>query len=156
MFDVPLDAWYTWLGLALASVVVFGVAQALPTAPLPDAQGVAETIDRVAASEYEATAEQPLHAAKVRVGPSRVSLRTDDGSAHAAYAYGPVTPVGDGTKLDRVLHGAPPTAVFDSETAFRDAVREARERPPQWQQADGPLVVRRLSWRETDVTLVGA
>ena len=156
MFDVPLDAWYTWLGLALASVVVFGVAQALPTTPAPDAEGVAETIDRVAASEYEATAEHPLHARTVRVGPSRVSLRTDDGTVHAAYAFGPVTPVGDGTKLDRVLRGAPPTAVFDSEAEFRAAVGEARDRTPQWQRADDPLVVRRLSWRETDVTLVGA
>jgi hypothetical protein len=158
MFDVPLDAWYTWVGLALASVVVFGTAHALPTSPPPDAAGVADTVDGVAAAEYEATAEHPIRADAVRLGPRRIELRDGGGTASAAFAFGPVTPASRGTKLRRVLDGAPPTAVFDSEAEFRAAVTGARERRQSatWRSADGPLVVRRLSWGDVDVTLVGA
>ncbi|MFB6155503.1 MAG: hypothetical protein ABEJ22_06375 [Haloferacaceae archaeon] len=156
MFDVPLDAWYTWVGLALASAVVFGTAYALPTAPPPDAGGVADTVDRVASAEYAASAERPLHAAEVRLGPSRVDLRDDGGSDAASFAFGPVTPVARGTKLRRVLDGAPPPAVFDSKRAFREALSAARERPRRWRPVDGPLTVRRLSWGDVSVTLVGA
>lgn len=155
MFDVPVDAWYTWLGLAVASVAVFGVAAALPTAPPPDAAGVAGTVDRVASAEYVATAEHPLDADEVRLGRRRVGLRNDAGTTHATFAFGPVTPVQRGTPLADVLYGASPRRVYDSDAAFRRALRDARNRRPRWVEADGSLVVRHLRVGGDDVTLVG-
>lgn len=154
MLDVPLDAWYTWVGLALASAALVGVATALPSSPPPDAAGVADTVDRVAVTEYGATAEHPVRAESVRLGPHRVALRTDAGTTHASFAYGPVTPATTG-KLARVLHGAPPTAVYESAEAFERATETARSRDHSWQPADGAVVVRHVTWEETDVTLVG-
>ncbi|SDM10718.1 hypothetical protein SAMN04487949_0874 [Halogranum gelatinilyticum] len=156
MFDVPLDAWYSWIGLALAGVALLGVVSSLPTTPPPDANAVANTVDRLAAGDHVATAEHPLDASAVKLGPHRVSLRNDAGTVHAAYAFGPVTPVADGSALQRVLYGQPPSTVFESERAFHQAVVEARTREPTWETVDRTLVVRRVSWGETDVTLVDA
>ncbi len=156
MLDVPLDAWYAWVGLALASVAVLGVAAALPTAPPPDAAGVAGTVDRVAAESHPTTAEHPVAAAEVRLGPHGIGLRSEAGRAHAAFAFGPVTPVADGSALDAVLRGTPPGQAFDDRTAFQQAVVDARARDPTWDPAGPTVVVRRVSWNEYGVTLVGA
>ncbi|MFB6122680.1 MAG: hypothetical protein ABEJ78_04415 [Haloferacaceae archaeon] len=155
MFDVPVDAWYTWLGLAAASVAVFGVAATLPMAPPPDAAGVAGTVDRVASAEYAATAEHPLDADAVRLGRRQIGLRNDAGTAHATFAFGPVTPVPRETALSDVLYGASPGHVYDSDAAFHRALRDARNRTPRWTEADGSLVVRQLRVGGDDVTLVG-
>ena len=156
MFDVPLDAWYAWIGLALASVAVFGVVASLPTAPPPDAAGVADTVDRVAAAEYAATAEHPLDADAIRLRPRGVSLRSDAGTARASFAFGPVTPVPPGSDLEAVVHGTPPDRVFDSTDAFRQAVVDARARDPTWRPVERTLLVRRVSTGGYDVTLVAA
>nr|WP_225333604.1 hypothetical protein [Halomicrobium urmianum] len=49
MFDVPVDAWYVWLGVAAASVTALGTVAALPSGTPPDAAAAADAIDRVAA-----------------------------------------------------------------------------------------------------------
>ena len=156
MFDVPVDAWYTWLGLAIASVAVFGVATTLPMAPPPDASGVAGTVDRVARAEYVATAEHPLDADAVRLGRRQIGLRNDAGTTHATFAFGPITPVQRGTDLSDVLYGASPKHVYSSERTFYRALLVARNQSPKWVEADGPLVVRHLRVGGEDVTLVGA
>jgi hypothetical protein len=155
MFDVPVDAWYTWLGLAAASIAVFGVAAALPMAPPPDAASVAGTVDRVATAEYAATAEHPLDADAVRLGRRQIGLRNDAGTTHATFAFGPVTPVQRGTDLADVLYGASPQYVYESDVAFRRALAAARNRTPRWTDTDGSLVVRHLHVGGDDVTLVG-
>lgn len=155
MFDVPLDAWYAWLGLSLASVAVFGAAGSLPTAAPPDAAGAAETVDRIAAAEYAATAEHPLTADAVRLGPRGIALRNDAGTAGVTFST-VVTPVADGSDLATVAHGTPAAEEFDSPRAFRQAVIEARAGEPAWTTADRTLLVRRVSWRGVDVTLVDA
>lgn len=156
MFDTPIDAWYAWLGLSVASFAVFGVATALPTAPAPDAAAVAGTIDRIATADYDATASRDLDATAVRLGPRRIGLRNDAGAAHATLAY-PVVPVRDDTRLARVLRGSSPNAAFPSTAAFERAVEAARDRgrEPRWRPADGRLTVRRLVDDGVDVTLVG-
>lgn len=155
MFDAPVDAWYVWLGLAVASLAVFGSASSLPTTPPPDAAGVADTVDAVAADDYETTAEHPLSASAVRVGPHRIALRNDGGTSHAEFAFGPVTPVARGSRLERVLHGTPVDVAFDDRRAFQQAVVDARTRDPAWRETDRSLVVRRVSWEGQDATLVG-
>jgi hypothetical protein len=156
MFDAPVDAWYVWVGLAVASLALFGTAGSLPSTAPPDAAGAADTVERVAVASHETTAEHPVSADAIRLGPHRLALRNDGGTSHAAFAFGPVTPVADGSKLDAVLHGTPTDVVFDSRGGFQQAVVDARTRDPVWHPTDRSLVVRRVSWEGYDVTLVGA
>lgn len=159
MLDVPLDSWYAWFGLSLASVALVGAVAGLPTTPPPNAADAAATVDRVAAAEYDATAEHPLDASAVRVGSRRISLRNDAGTAHATFGFAPVTPVPAGdSPLRAVLHGTPPETAFDSPTAFQQAIVDARAESSDaaWREVDRTLVVRRTSWEGVDVVLVDA
>jgi len=155
MIGVPADAWYVWLGLSIASVALVGVGAALPTAPPPAAADAADTVDRTAATAHPATAEHPLDARAMRIGPRRLGLRNDAGTTHATFAFGPVTPAVGPRGLRAVLRGAPPESYFDSGEALCDAGRAARGRTPRWRSVDGPLIVRHVVWEECDVTLVG-
>lgn len=155
MFDAPVDAWYVWMGLTLASTVVFAVAAALPTAPPPDAAAVAGTVDGVAASNYDATGEHPLDGVdRIRLSPSGVALESDGGRAHATFRYGEVTPARDG-RLARVLDGASPQRLFDAPVDLSAAARAARDRPVRWRRAPDRLRVRHVTWEGVDVTLAG-
>ncbi|WP_248897502.1 DUF7283 family protein [Haloplanus halobius] len=155
MFGVPVDAWYVWLGLSLASIALIGVGAALPTAPPPSAATAAETVDRTAVTAHTAAAELPLSAREIRLTPAAIGLRNDAGTTHATFAFGPVTPVVGTAALLAVLHGATPGSRFDSGATLCDAAASARERTPRWRRADDPLVVRHLVWEGCDVTLVG-
>lgn len=151
---VPIADAYLWIGLCVAGAAFAGLALEVPTAPAPDARAVADTVDRVAAGRYPTRADHPVSATAIRVGPRRVALRSDGGTAHAGFAYGPVTPAGDGP-LRRLLTGAPPDRVFDDPAALRVAAGRARNRTPRWRPADDRVRVRRVSWGGVDVTLVG-
>jgi len=155
MIGVPVDAWYVWLGLSLASIALLGVGATLPTAPPPAAADAADTVDRTAATAHPATAEHPLDAEKVRIGPRRLGLRNDAGTTHAAFAFGPVTPVTGSRALRAILRGAPPNSRFDAGSALCAAGTDARNRTPRWRPVDGPLIVRHIVWEGCDVTLVG-
>lgn len=155
MFDVPIDGWYTWLGVATVSVIALGTATSLPTTPPPDAASVADAIDRTAASHHEATAEIPVDARQLRLGRRRIGLRNDAGTAHASFAYGPVVPVDEASQLDAVLRGSPPSREFDSPAEIRAARADARTAPFVWQPVDGIVLVRHIVWNGLDVTLVG-
>jgi hypothetical protein len=154
MFDAPVETWYLWVGLAVASTAAVGLAASLPRAPPPDAAGAAETVDSVAASAHPTTGVHPLSADAARVGPYRIRLRNDGATGHATFAYGPVTPVRRDTALWDVLRGAPPNEVFGTPTDLRRAAADARDRTPEWRSAE-ELTVRRVTWEGVDVTLVG-
>jgi len=158
MYDTAVESTYVWLGLAIVSAGIFGFALRVPTAPPPDARPVADTIDSVAASPHEATARHPLDARRIRLGAHRIGLRGPGGDAHASLAYGPVVPAagGDGDRLERVLHGVPPERAFRSEATFARALGRSRTTDPFWRPAPETLLVRRVSWGETNATLVGA
>lgn len=156
MFDTPVDAWYTWLGVSLAGVVLLGVVSGLPTAAPPDAGRLAETVDRVAASDHEVGDRVAVAAAAVRVGTHRVGVRGPGGTAHATLVYGPVTPVSsDDRRLRAVLAGRPPAVVFEGRRAFERALRTARTGPSTWRSGPETVQVRRVVWGEVDATLVG-
>jgi hypothetical protein len=155
VFDVPVDGWYAWLGVAAVSVLLLATATSLPTQPPPDAARAADAVDRVAAGDHAATAEIPLAADTVTVGSRRLTLRNDAGASHAAFAFGPVTPVGDAGPLAAVLAGATPAKRFASPAALANAAARAREAPPGRRGADSPLLVRTLRWGDLRVTLVG-
>lgn len=157
MFGTPVDGWYAWLGVAAAGTALLAVVVGLPTAPPPDAAGAADVVDRIAASEYGASAEHPLDAATgIRITPGRIGLRNGAGTTQATFAYGPVTPVPAGGPLRRVLEGVSPGATFGSDVAFRRAAAAARDRERNWRPVDGPLIVRHVALEGADVTLVGA
>lgn len=155
MFEVPLDAWYVWIGLAVIASATVGVASTLPSALPPDAAGSARTVDSVAASEHAAVGKHPLsNAESVRIGADSISLRGPGGTEHAAFGYGPVTPVDRGSALASVLRGEPPKRVFDSPSAFERTTTRAQRTESHWKKTDR-LVVRRVSWEGVDVVLVG-
>lgn len=155
MFDAPIDTWYVWLGVAVASLSLAGVVFSVQPAPAPDAAAVANTVDETAGTPHDATGRHPIRADRVRLGTHRIGLESAGGRDHAAFRYGPVTPVERGTLLWEVAMGAPPEHLFDSPEAFRTAVENARDRDSRWIAPDDSLVVRSLSWEGIDVTLVG-
>lgn len=156
VFDAPIDGWYAWLGASLVAAGALGVAAGVPTAPPPDAAGAARTVDSVAASAYAGAETVPLaRADEVRVTPHGVSLRGPDATAHADFAYGPVTPVrGDGP-LAALLDGDAPDRLFDDATDLAATAHTARTGDPEWRTAPGRLRVRHVTWGGVDVTLVG-
>jgi hypothetical protein len=155
MFEVPVDAWYVWIGLAVVGSTVLGVVSALPAAAPPDASGTARVVDGVAASEYDAVGSHPLPGAEaVRIGTDSISLRGPGGTEHAAFGYAPVTPVEAGSDLGAVLRGRPAARAFASPAAFERAISRAKAAEPRWRSADR-LTVRRTSWEGIDAVLVG-
>jgi hypothetical protein len=156
MFALPVDAWYLWIGLSIVGMLTLAAVLHLPTTTPPDAQEVAQTIESVAVSTYDATAEQPTTAEEVRLGPWRIDLRTEDHTSHATLAHGPVVPVAGHPALKQVATGAPPEHEFASPAHFEEAARRARSGNRNWTETDGTLVVRHVTWGESDVTLVGA
>ncbi|MFB6146986.1 MAG: hypothetical protein ABEJ08_04795 [Halobacteriaceae archaeon] len=156
MLGPPADVPSLWIGLALFGVVAVGLAVDLPPVHGPDATRVAETVDRVAASRYPASTARSLAAEKVRIGPRRIALAADGVTAHAPFRFGPVVPVREDSRLERVLEGDAPPAVFEDPTVFSEAVAAARDRSVRWQPAGEELLVRHVRWEGVDVTLVGA
>jgi hypothetical protein len=156
VFDTMADVPHVGVALGVVGLTLLGVVTALPAEPTPDANAVGETVDRVAASAHPTMATHPLTADAVKLGPRGVSLRSEGGTSHADFAYGPVTPVtGDGP-LRRVLRGVPPDQVFDSPRAFERAAATARRADPVWREGGDRLHLRHLSWGDVRVTLVGA
>lgn len=153
MFETSLDAWYAWLGVALVSGACLGVVLALPTTTPPTASAVADSVDSVTTSPHEPRTTVDVPAEELRLDPHRVGLRTGSGTVWQRFQYGPVTPV-EGGRLARLIDGATPEATFESEAAFAAAVEDATE-PGSWRPAPEHLVVRRVTWGETDATLVG-
>jgi len=156
MFDSPADAWYVWIGLTLLGAALFGVVARLPASPPPDAAGPANTVDAVAGGRHAGTGAYPLSADAVRIEPHRVGVRTGGETTFETLAYGPVTPVREGTLLWEVLQGARPDHVFESPEAFANAVDRAGERERIWRSSPDSLDVRSVSWEDAESTLVGA
>ena len=160
VFEIHADATYTWVGLAAVSVVVFGVAATLPTAPPPDATRLAHTVDSVATAEYAATAEHGIAAERIRVTPRRIALASDGGTASATLRGAPVTPVlpsatAEHARLRRVLDGVTPDRVFDDPATFHEAATRARDADHRWDRAPDRLTVRAVTYGGHRVTLVG-
>jgi hypothetical protein len=154
VFDAPLDTLYVWIGLGAVSLAVAGTVLAFPTGTPAGASAVADAIDAVAASEYDAREEVAVPADEVRLGPQTIGLRADGRTAHAHVEYGPVTPVRDGD-LRAVLDGESPVDLFGSPGSFAAAIDRAQRRDRGWREAPDELRVRRVSWGEVDATLVG-
>lgn len=155
MFGLPADSPALLAGLAVTAAAFLAVAGSLPTRPAPDAAGVAGTVDEVAAGDSPASASHRHEADSVRVGPHRLAMRNDAGTAKAMFAFGPVTPVGADGPLRAVLRGTHPSELFESPTEFRQAVIAARSAEPEWEPST-TIQIRGVSWDGHRVTLVDA
>lgn len=155
MFDVPVDALYVWIGVAAVSVAVFGVTVALPTTAPPDATAAASAVDAVALGPIGSRATHAIRAGRIRLGTFRIGLAGSAGRSHATYASGPVTPVVEDRRLERVLRGGRPANQFDSGGAYASALAAARSSDPRWRPAPDRLTISRVSWRGVNATLVG-
>lgn len=156
MLDVPVESAHIWLGLALVSATMVGLAVRVPTAPPPDAEPVARTVDSVATSPFEAMGRQPLDAAQIRLGSDRVGVRSSGGTDHASFAFDSVVPVFEDGPVRTVLAGRPPASAFDDPDAFAAALDRLRTRDARWLPAPEVLIVRRVNWGDVNATLVGA
>lgn len=154
MLGPPADGPILWVGLVLASAAALGVALSLPTAPPPDADALAATIDEVAVAPANATVHSDLDAVAVRVGADTVALRGPGGVARSRLRFGPVVPVDGHDALEALLRGSAPGAVFDAPADLARATSRAMARPATWREWPG-LTVRTIQWGDVRVTLVG-
>lgn len=173
--EAHADAWHVWVGVALVSLSLLGVALALPSRPPPDAAAAANTIDRVAGSTHQATASYDHDADEVRIGLRQLSLRNDGGTSHASIAFGSITPVSAienrtmRDALEGLLHGQSPGQVVENEPGIDDVagllhgdggIADARQviqaSGSAWRPADGRLRVRQLELAGERVVLVAA
>ncbi len=154
MIGPPTDTPALHAGLVVAAAAFVAVAGTLYAQPAPDAAGVADTVDAVAAGDAPASATHQHAAERVRIRSHGIAMRNDGGTARATFAFAPVVPVVDGP-LRRVLGGESPRAVFRDADAFHEAVEAARDRDTVW-VASAEITVREVSWDGHRVTLVGA
>ncbi|MFP8952952.1 hypothetical protein ACLI4Z_08275 [Natrialbaceae archaeon A-arb3/5] len=154
--EAPVDAWYVWLGVSTASIVIAGVALGFPTGPPPDANGAVNAIDRVAGSPYDASTTHEHEADEIRLREGKtLELRNEHGTAHASLAYDTAVLVSDDERLENVTYGTPFGDEFDeainrSDTdataAFLDRTNESHEAVDgEWWPAGDRLVVRTVS-----------
>lgn len=153
-FETPADAWYVWLGVALASVAALGVATALPSTPPPDANAAANAIDRTAASPSGAAATYAHDAEEIRIDERRLAMRNDGGTVRASLAFDTVVHATGFDRLEAVVRGTDPAVTFADVAAFEAAVEDARSAANDWRVAGDEITVRRVHWGEFDVTLV--
>lgn len=157
MFDTPADTPPVLVALSLVSTVLAGVAFTASPTPAPRAAPIAGTVDAVAAADTAGAERRSIDGDALRITPHEIAVRGGDGNtAHAQFAYGPVVPVREDTRLWDVLQGTPPDGRFDSPTALRVAADHATDREHRWRHQPERLTVRRVTWRGVDVTLVGA
>lgn len=168
--ETPADAWYVWVGVAIVSVGVAGVAIGLPSEPPPDATEAANAIDRVAASQYGASASFDHEADAIRIGPKQIGMRNDGGTAHASIAVGSMLPVfateGERHRAATALADGEPVpqvvadSSFESERALREALEQSQRRLDRegasWRAAAGTLRVRAVRLGGETVVLVDA
>jgi len=173
--EAPADAWYVWIGVALVSAGLLGVALALPSQPPPDATKAANAIDRVAGSTHQATASYDHDATEVRIGTKQLSMRNDGGTVHASIAFGTLVPVPAVENrsirrvLERILHGQSAERAIANESGVDDVaqlfygaggVADARNHierhGPAWRSAAERLRVRKLELADETVILVVA
>lgn len=156
MFDAPADVPPLLVALSLVSATVAGVAVAAAPDPGPRADPLAAAVDTVAAADAASAETVPVDADAVRITEHALHVRRGAETATARFAYGPVVPVREDTRLWRVLHGTPPDDVFDRPLGLRNAATAASVLPANWRTDPPELAVRRVTWRDVDVTLVGA
>ncbi|TYT62742.1 DUF7283 family protein [Natrialba swarupiae] len=161
--EAPVDAWYVWFGVSAASVVIAGVVLGLPTGPPPDANGVGNSIDRIAGSPYSASTVHEHDADELRLQEgTTLELRNEHGRAHSSLAYGNVVLVTGDERLENVTYGDSFGDEFEAElerddidatAEFLGRINESHETTDdEWYPAGDRVVVRTVTVQPDDVT----
>ena len=153
MFETYVDTLYLWVGLGTVSVAVLGVVVGLPTTAPPDATATAATIDEVTTSPPGSVAHRRLVATEWVSTSREIRLRNDGGTATARLVQAVIPARTD--RLQAVVNGERPQAVYESPAAFRRDTRQARTASDGWRPAPDRVTVRHVAWGGTDVTIVG-
>lgn len=152
------EEWYIYVGMAMFGLALVGIVLNLPTAAGPDANVAANTIDRVAGSQYNASAEYDHDAEFYWVGVEQLAMRNENGKSTQSISFGQMTPAKQYPKLEAVLHGASPAAEFSDPSDFQARAETARDNvdlnDPEWIKAGEKLHVRTVIWGGTKVVLV--
>lgn len=157
-WEAPADAWYIWLGVSLVSIAIAGVVLGFPTGAPPDADQVANDVDRVNGNPYEASAVDSYDAEEVRLKEGIViETKNEHGTDRATLAYDPIVVVRDDhERLYNVTVGTDVDEEFDDEfateshddaiaTVLERVVETADETESEWQHASGELTVRKVA-----------
>ena len=153
MFETHVDTLYLWVGLGTVSVAVLVVVVGLPTTAPPDATATAATIDEVTTSPPGSVAHRRVVATEWTFDGREIRLRNDGGTATARLIRTAVPAQTD--RLQAVVNGKRPKAVYDSSDTFRRDIRQARTAGDGWRPAPDRLTVRHVAWGGSDVTIVG-
>lgn len=165
-WEAPADAWYVWLGVALASGTIATVVLGLPMGPPPDANAVANSIDRAAGSSFDAQTVQGHDAGEIKTDGKTISLRNDLGTTHSSVSYGTIVFVNGDERLENIARGTS----FEDEFAFEldegqnvaiesflDRVENTHERNhDQWRETGDEIVVKTLSLQIGDTLSISA
>ncbi|MCU4751646.1 hypothetical protein OB919_06580 [Halobacteria archaeon AArc-curdl1] len=147
-WEAPVDAWYVWMAVAIVSFAIAGVALGVPSGPPPDANQAANTIDRVAGSNYQASGSYAHDAESVKIDAKTITLRNEHGTAHASIAFGEMIPANGVAGLENVTYGTPYTVEYRDgtlppERVFLEAVDTAyTPNHESWTTSNGELIVR--------------
>lgn len=165
-FEAPADGWYVWLGIALTSTLVAGVALTLPAEPPPDANSTANAVEHVATARYGATATCEHNAEAVKIGSRTITMRNEAGTARATITVGKMTPLTAVTnetrrsKLRRIADGMDPESVLGanaSETLslwVADIQQTLQTQQRGWHTSNEPIRVRKVTTADGDIILV--
>lgn len=162
----PAEEWYIFVGLSVVSFAMVGIVLGFPTTPPPDVHAVANTIDDVAGSSYNASGEYEHDAEFFWVDGRRIAMKNADGEVHESVRFGVLTPVQGYPRLETLLHGGEPAELFDADddgdppepSELRGLAALARasvdSNDPEWVAANGTLFVRTIYWGGERVVLV--
>jgi len=162
-FEAPVDAWYVWMGVAVVSLSIAGVALSLPTTAPPDANAAANTVDSVGSKPYTASATYEHDADQYWASNETILLRNDGGTTRATIRFGLMAPAWPKDDLRDVVYGASPEDVYGAGNLddFKRDVQAARRAAWDgddrvWAPASGELTARKVTWGEYSVVLVVA
>lgn len=157
-FEAPMDAWIVYIGLAIVSTAMLGVAVGFTAVPPPDANAAANAVDVAAGSSIGAVSNYEHDADSFWIDHQQIVLRNEGGTSTATVAFGEMTPAYKDERLREVLYGAPINEAFDSSSAFLAAAeaaqQQSRNNRENWQTATGELHAKKISVNGNDVILV--
>jgi len=157
-FEAPMDAWFVYIGLAIVSTSMLGVAVGFTPMPPPDANAAANAVDSAAGTSVSGVAVYDHDAEFVWMDRQQIALQNDGGSSKATVAYGEITPAYEDERLLEVLYGAPIEDEFDSSSEFLGTVEAAKQASAanreDWRSTTGELRAKKVIVNGEEVVLV--
>lgn len=145
-----MDAAYVWLGVAMVSIALAGIALSVPAQPPPDAGEAATSIDRVAVSGYDASTTIAHSGTEISIGHERIALRNEAGTDAATISFAGLIPLHAveapaemRTTLEGVVAGAEPVD-GEVEATLATAV-DNRSTTSEWRPTDGVVHARAVT-----------